>query len=290
MEIQEEPVKNSRQQSFDVFELAIEEVYTRIAKRVREDSEKQGCLTPMIVLDSLTPEPELIKIEVNLVEMVQDERYKDINFAITPAGNTYLYSNTYMTKEQADVLAENEEVTAIIAEKIRDNSRREGILTAAGSLIPANIDNSAAQVSELSLLIKEISGDERYQDIKCLSVPNKGDYYYSGKYITAHYAEILARAQADDPCAQIAATVREDSKIYPRATSVLYLTDPVFGLQAEKLDEYIDKLLANEHGYADIKLVIASNGAGYLYSNLFLEEAMAKAQAEWNEVGRWDNP
>jgi hypothetical protein len=36
--------------------------------------------------------------------------------------------------------------------------------------------------------------------------------------------------------------------------------------------------------------VLASNGAGYLYSNLFLEEALAKAQAEWNEVGRWENP
>jgi hypothetical protein len=64
----------------------------------------------------------------------------------------------------------------------------------------------------------------------------------------------------------------------------------VFGLDPIKLDGYIDKLLANKPEYADIKIVLASNGAGYLYSDLFLEEALAKAQAEWNEVGRWDNP
>lgn len=289
METREEPAKESRQESFDVFELAIQEIYSRIAKRIREDSEKRGCLTPLIVLDSLTPEPELLKIEVNLVEMIQDERYKDISFATTPACNTYLYSSTYLSKEDADILAENEEVQAVIAEKIRDNSRRGGTLTAAGTLIQADAENSAEQVAELRAVIKEMSADERYQDIKSIPVPSKDDYYYSGKYIVAHYAEILARAEADDPAAQIAATVREDSRIYPRPTSVLYLTDPVFGLDPAKLDGYIDELLAKPE-YGDIKLVRASNGAGYLYSDLYLTEAMAKADAEWNEVGRWDSP
>jgi hypothetical protein len=290
MDTLEQPVQNSRQQAFNVFEMAIEEIYARIGVRVREDSEKRGCLTPMIILDSLTPEPELIKIEVNLVEMVADKRYQDICFATTPAGNTYLYSSTYISKENADILAANEDVTAVIAEKIRDNSRRGGTLTDTGSLIRADDGNRPAQVAELRALIEEMSGDERYQDIKSIPVPSKGDYYYSGKYVTKRYAEILARAEANDPCAQIATTVREDSKIYPRPTSVLYLTDPVFGLDPIKLDGYIDKLLANKPEYADIKIVLASNGAGYLYSDLFLEEALAKAQAEWNEVGRWDNP
>jgi len=281
--------EESRQQSMDVVKLAIEEIYGRIVKKVREDSEQRRCLTPFIVLDSLTPEPELMKIEVNLVEMVQDERYKDISFATTPAGNTYLYSSNFLSKEDADILAANEDILAVIAEKIRDNSRRGGTLTAVESLFSADAENNEERINELRAAIEEMSDDDRYQDINSIPVPAKGDYYYSSKYITEQYARILARAEAKDPAAQIAATVREDSKLYPRPTSVAYLTDPVFGLDPAKLDVFIDELLAKPE-YNDIKLVLASNGAGYLYSNLYISEALAKSDAEWNEVGRWNNP
>jgi hypothetical protein len=289
MEIREELVKENKQGTFDIFEIASQEIYARIAKRVREDSEKRHCLTPFIVLDSLTPEPELMKIEVNLVEMVRDERYQDISFATTPAGNTYVYSVTYISKEDADILAENEEIEAAIAEKIRDNSRRGGTLTAAGSLIPDDAENRDEQIAELRLVVGKMATDKLYQDVKSVPVPSKGDYYYSVKYISEHYAEILARAESDNPVAQIAATVREDSKIYPRPTGVLYFTDPVFGIDLAKLDGYIDELLSKPE-YSDIKLVRASNGAGYLYSDLYLAEALVKADAEWKEVGCWDSP
>jgi hypothetical protein len=285
MEAKEDP----RQQSTDVFEVALEEIYTRIGKKVREDSEKRGSLTSLFALDALTPEPELMKIEVNLVEMVLDERYKDIKFAVTPAGNTYVYSETYITKEDADILAQNEEYGAVIAEKIRDNSKRQAKLTSIDSFISPDIENKTEQVEQLRTALEELSADERYLDIKPTPVPNKGNYYYSDRYITANYAEILARTEANDPCMQIAATVRNDSKLYPRPTNVLFFTDPVFGLGPEKLDVYIDELLAKPE-YGDIKLVRASNGAGYLYSDLYLTEAMVKADAEWNEVGRWDSP
>jgi len=285
MEANEEP----RQESTDIFKVAIEEIYARIAKKVREDSEKPGLLTPLIALDSLTPEPELMKVEVNLVEMVQDERYKDICFAITPAGNTYLYSSTHITKEDADILAQNEEYEAVIAEQIRDNSKRLGKLTGPASLIQPDTENQTEQVEQVKAILEEMSADERYLDIKPIPVPDHGNYYYSDRYITANYAEILARTEANDPCAQIAATVRNDSKLYPRPTGVLYFTDPVFGISLEKLDAYVDELLSKPE-FKDIKLVRASNGAGYLYSDLYLTEALAKAAAEWNEIGRWDNP
>ena len=287
MEASEEP----RQESTDIFKVAIEEIYARIAKKVREDSEKPGSLTPLIALDSLTPEPELMKVEVNLVEMVQDERYKDISFAITPAGNTYLYSNQFITKEDADVLAENEEISAVLAEKIRDNSKREAKLTSPDSLLPSETENEnrEEQIKELREALGEMMSDERYQDIESVVVAKKGDYYYSSRYITANYAEILARAEANDPLSQIAATVRNDSKLYPRPTAVLYLTDPAFGLDPKNLDIDIDELLSKPE-YGDIKLVRASNGAGYLYSDLYISEALAQADAEWNEVGRWNNP
>jgi len=287
MAIQGEP----RQEAFDVFEVAIEEIYSRIGKKVREDSEKKGCLTTLVALDSLTPEPELMKVEVNLVAMVQDERYQDISFAITPAGNTYLYSNLFISREDADVLAENEEIESVLAEKIRDISKREGKLTSPDSLLTSEKENEnrEEQVKELREAIGEMGGDERYKDIESVAVKGKGDYYYSSRYITASYAEILARAEANDPLSQIAATVRNDSKIYPRATGVLYLTDPVFGLDPKTLDISIDELLLRPE-YQDIKLVRASNGAGYLYSELYISEAFAKANAEWNEVDRWNNP
>lgn len=285
MEASEEP----RQESTDIFKVAIEEIYARIAKKVRGDSEKPGSLTPLIALDSLTPEPELMKVEVNLVEMVQDERYKDICFAVTPAGNTYLYSETYITKEDADILAENEEAGAVIAERIRDDSKRLAKLTSPAFLIQPDTENQIEQVEQVKAILEEMPSDERYQDIKSIPVPNKGNYYYSSRYITANYAEILARTEANDPCDQIAATVRNDSKIYPRPTGVSYFTDPVFGISLEKLDAYVDELLSRPE-FKDIKLVRASNGAGYLYSDLYMIEDMAIATAEWNEIGRWDSP
>ncbi len=285
MEASEEP----RQESTDIFKVAIEEIYARIAKKVREDSEKPGSLTPLIALDSLTPEPELMKVEVNLVEMVEDERYKDICFAITPAGNTYLYSETYITKEDAESLAKNEEAEAVIAERIRDDSKRLAKLTSPASLIQPDTENQTEQVEQVKAILEEMPSDERYQDIKSIPVPNKGNYYYSSKYITANYAEILARTEANDPCAQIAATVREDSKLYPRPTNVLFFTEPVFGIALEKLDACVDQILSKTE-FADIKLIRASNGAGYLYSSLYLNENLARAAAEWNEIGRWDSP
>ena len=283
--------EESKQETIDVFKVAIEEIYSRIARKVREDSEKKGCLTTLVSLDSLTPEPELMKVEVNLVEMVQDERYKDISFVITPAGNTYLYSNLFISKEDADILAENEEIEAVLAEKIRDISKREAKLTSPDSLLTpeSKENNREEQIKELREAIGEMSSDERYKDIESVSVKDKGDYYYSNRYITANYAEILARAEAGDPLSQIAATVRNDSKIYPRATGVLYLTDPVFGLDPKTLDVQIDELLSRPE-YKDIKLVRASNGAGYLYSDLYISEALARANAEWNEGDRWNNP
>lgn len=285
MEANEEP----RQESTDIFKVAIEEIYARIAKKVREDSEKPGSLTPLIALDSLTPEPELMKVEVNLVEMVQDERYKDICFAITPAGNTYLYSSTHITKEDADILAQNEEIQAVLAEKIRDNSKRLAKLTGADSLIAGEAENREERVEEVRAVIEGMPADERYKDIKSIPVSKRGNYYYSSRYITANYAEILARTEANDPCAQIVATVRNDSKLYPRPTAVSYFTDPVFGIKLENLDSYVDEILSKPE-FKDIKLVRASNGAGYLYSDLYISGAFAQADAEWNEIGRWNNP
>ena len=258
------------------------QILAKIAGRVRDDSKNKGELTSAALL---AVEPA--RLQSCLAEMAKSETFKDIKSIATATGDAYLYSDSSISRKDAENLAFAEEVRSQIVSKVREDSGKLIKLTAVtslGALIPG------AETDKIDVHLSAILKDERYQDVKLITNSKKTRYLYSENAITQTYAEILARAGANDPVATIAETVRDESRIYPRPTKVDLFTVEIFNINPDRLGEYIAELVKNPE-YGDIKQLKASTGATYLYSTLYIKsEDWVKYMVEWEEVGRHQNP
>lgn len=179
-----------------------------------------------------------------------------------------------------------EEIQTGIAERVREDSQNLSKLTCVDSLCTPVSD---LEPDRVQVILADMGKDDRYKDIKSLAASTGAVYLYSETYITKNYAEILARAEANDPCATIAATVRDESRIYPRPTNIELFKDRVFNIDPDEVETHITRTLEQQE-FNDIKLILASTGASYLYSNLYMSEDYAKSLVEWEEVEQYDNP
>ncbi len=170
--------------------------------------------------------------------------------------------------------------------KVREESKNLAKLTGVDSLCTAN---PGVETDKVEANVAEVQKDNRYRDIKSVVASTSTIYLYSETYITKNYADILVRAEANDPCATIAATVREDARIYPRATKVEFFKNPIFNIDPEKLEEHITSTLERPE-FKDVKLINASTGTRYLYSTLYMNEDYARSLIEWEEVEELENP
>jgi hypothetical protein len=167
-----------------------------------------------------------------------------------------------------------------VAERIRTDSRA-AVLTdpAVFATEPFSLDEE-----ELARVMGELAQDEAYADI--VRTPNErtgAEYLHSTTFLSAVYATHLIRSQADDPTYLIAQTVRENSEIYPKPTSLEFFELEPFGLKFDDVLTHMKAILTDE-AYADIKPVTVSNGMVYLFSDKFLSQAQAQALAQWVEV------
>jgi hypothetical protein len=242
----------------------IPQILMQIGEWVRADSKNKGKLTSVDLLAMTVPEP--IRIQFYVDEMVKSEAYKDIKRIASANGSLYLYSENTVLRKDAERFTYYEEVRGQIVSRVRDDSSKLVKLTtvtALGTLIPgAELDKIDNQLIRL---------------------------LYSESHMTRNYAELLALAEANDPLATIAATVRNDSRIYPRPTKLEIFAVPIFNINPDALDKYASELVKLPE-YKDIKLVKASTGAIYLYSDLYLNADLVKATVEWEEIGKHQNP
>jgi hypothetical protein len=105
-----------------------------------------------------------------------------------------------------------------------------------------------------------------------------------------YYALLLTRVAAQDPCATIAETVRDESKRYPRPTNVLLFMEKLFGMKEADLKASISALQRRPE-FSDIKtLVHPTTGGFYLFSSRYLDEDTASSMMDWQEVGKDANP
>jgi len=186
-----------------------------------------------------------------------------------------------VTAESANVPAED--VFSIIAEKVREKSMNEARLVSLTSILPDMTPEEAGAK------LVGLAEDEHFQDIKALKASTGTVYLYSATYITDNYAGILIRAEENDPCVTIAATVRNEAKTYPRATRTEYFMNPIFNINPDELDKHIAGTMERPE-FKDIKSITASTGTRFLYSDLYLNEGYARSLIEWEEVGQYDNP
>lgn len=263
---------------------AVEVTYAAIADRVRADSINGARLTRLEAIAPLTPEPE--KLQALVRGMTSAQGYEDIHLLLAAHGDRYLYSDKAFTRQQAERFAFGDEVRSRIAAQVRDDSSKTVKLTpvgALGTLIPG------AEPDKIDAHLTLLLSDEVYGDVRLITNGKGVRFLYSEASMTRTYAEILARAEAKDPCETLAATIRDDSRIYPRPTRLEIFNAPVFGIDPDDLDRLVREV-ANRPQYKDIKLVKASTGAVYLYSDLYLGADWVTATVEWEEVGKYQNP
>ncbi len=257
-----------------------------IAEKVRDDSQNLTKLTSADTVNLLLADLEADKVAVNLADMQKDKKYQDIKSVGASTGTVYLYSETYITKSQAEILVQTEGIKTKIAEKVREDSKNLTKLTGIDSLCTAD---PVLEMDKVKASLAEMERDDRCQDIKSVVSSTGALYLYSETYITRNYADILVRAEANDPCATIAATVRDEARIYPRPTDIEFFNNPIFNINPEELEGHLASTLERQE-FKDIKLINASTGARYLYSELYMDEDYARSLVEWEEVGEEENP
>jgi hypothetical protein len=169
-----------------------------------------------------------------------------------------------------------------IAELVREHSLDHAILTPMASL---EVDEKPLEPEERERLVQEVLADPECGDLRLLRTSKGAAYFYSTLHMSDGYARILLRVEEDNPYETIAATVREESELYPRPTPIAALRNPTFGLEADRVEQLAREVVQLEQ-YKDIKLIEASTGAIYLHSDRFLDAEWARSLVEWEEVGK----
>ena len=258
------------------------DIQTRIAEKIRADSGERMRLTGVAAVEALFTGDDP---DVRFEEMMADPRFEDIKWLTSPTGQALFYSDRHMTADQAAAESALESALVSVSEQVRSDSREIALtpMEVAVALLPETLREEPATVLERMAVVPAC------EDIKQVAGPTGAEYLHSDRYISSSYARILARAEANDPLVTIAETVREESRVYPRVTSLATFEQAVFNIDPQELDGHIERLLSDE-SYADIKKTVVSNGAVYLFSERHLDPRLAARQAEDAELGDELNP
>lgn len=262
-----------------------DEIQTRIADKVRGDSQNLARLTSVDTVNLLLSDIEIDEPAVSLADMQGDKRYQDIRSVVASTGAVYLYSETYITKNQAEIRVQTEDAKVKIALRVREDSKNLAKvigIDVLDSLVP---DLEPEKTKDC---VAELLEDDRYRDITSVVASTGAVYLFSETHMTRSYADILVRAEVNDPCATIAATVRDEARIYPRATRIEFFENPIFNIDPEELERHLASTLERPE-FGDIKLIGASTGARYLYSDSYMSEDYARSLIEWEEVDQFEN-
>ncbi len=158
-----------------------------------------------------------------------------------------------------------EDLHVKLAEKVRGDSKYLSELTSATALAPVQAGSNGGNIE--ANFAEIVANMDDYRDIRSVVGPTGKVYYYSVTYMTDNYARILARVKTGDPCLTIAETVREESRVYPRATNTELFKYGLFKIDRDALDQYVARTLEL---YEDIKSLATPSGSVFLYSNKYL--------------------
>lgn len=269
-----------------VQKIAVDVIYIAIADKVRTDVAELGKPIPVESLGALFPDMKPEEVVEHLGAMVKIEKYQDVHVYVSPCAAAYLYSDKSIAPEQAIEQVIAAETQEQIVSKVREESQKTFQLTAIDALPVLFPELEPERVYQYA---RATVGIEDCPDIKLITSPANVGYLYSDKFMTDNYAVLLARTVAKNPYITIAETVREESRVYPRPTKVAQFYDPFFQIDGEQMQTIVENLLQKQE-YQDIKKIVASTGAIYLYSTKYLEPGAAQWQVQWEEVEKDNNP
>lgn len=268
-------------------EPTVAEIKAKIAETVRTNAEKHSRVTPADIVFALVPGSRPEDKTAILEEMAADDGYADIKAVTTASGGAFFFSLTYFDVDQATSKSRIEETKVAIAEKVRGDSKNAVKLTPVGDL---HVPIPGMERDEIAVVLEEMQADPTYADVKSITASTGDLFFYSNRHMSDYYALLLGRVAAKDPCATIAATVRDESRIYPRPTCVQLFTEKLFGIAPCDLKPIVDEMLLKPE-YVDIKMMVhPETGGVYLYSSQSLDERTAWAEMHYQEVVVPANP
>lgn len=264
-----------------------DEQKSRIADRIRKDSAERAALTPVEDAAALVPEGTQGGLQSLLEEMATEPAYADIKAVTTDSGLVFLLSVKHLPAIEAIGKSRIEDVKFKIAEKVRADSRDGAVLTPVASLLTLAPGMDQEGVADL---LQEMRTDPRYADVKPTNASTGEGFRYSVHHMSDYYAVLLTRAAGKDPCATIAETVRDESRIYPRPTCVQLFQEKLFEISACELESAVETMLRRPE-FEDIrKMVHPDTGGIYLFSSKHMNDDLAYSMMDWQEVGKDANP
>ena len=165
-----------------------------------------------------------------------------------------------------------------LADRVRSASRARGVV---------RLDDVWTGTEEEFLHVARGGAVSGLEDIALIRDGGR-TYVYSERLMTSQYALLAARAESEDLPYIIAETVRSDSVVYPRPTSVQFFCGAPYFLSPDMVAAAVEAL-SSDPQYADIRQLRASDGSLYLYSAEHMHPAYAQSLAEWDAVGRFQN-
>ncbi|MBC2854315.1 hypothetical protein [Cetobacterium sp. 2G large] len=170
----------------------------------------------------------------------------------------------------------------ILAQSIREASKLGKLI----SKYELEREPLKIKASKIERVIEELKNSEKTKDIDIIRGKTEV-YFYSKDYISNAYRDVLFNLKEKNIQEVIIDLVRKESQLYPRPTSLeIFKLSP---FNRDDIEDLIDEIIKNKE-YIDIKIVEASNGAKYLFSDTYMIFGHAKGLCEWVEVGQFENP
>lgn len=170
----------------------------------------------------------------------------------------------------------------ILAQSIREASKLGKLI----SKYELEREPLKIKASKIERMIEELKSSEKTKDIDTIRGKTEV-YFYSKDYISNTYRDVLFNLKEKNIQEVIIDLVRKESQLYPRPTSLeIFKLSP---FNRDDIEDLIDEIIKNKE-YIDIKIVEASNGAKYFFSDTYMIFGHAKGLCEWVEVGQFENP
>ena len=262
----------SRRQGDNVSNKQLE---SRIAKMVREDSKTLVRPTSTASLMALAPGLSADITDDAVIDLVSKEKYWDIKRVRAVTRHNYLFSNMYLTQEQAERSALIGEFKTDLVDRVRESSREERPvrLSSVASVGPA------LRTHEIEAGLAEIAADAECSDIKQVVVFSGAAFLYSDLFMAKDRAE--ARARGDELERKALTLVREDSQYSAKVTRFEKLATIAPDPKEGEIEHVLDTIMKNN---PDVIRLPGLTGPGYFFSNRHMTENYAKILARVEEA------
>jgi hypothetical protein len=249
------------------------ELVPAIAEAVRSTAETTGNPSGTAILMKVAGGISQDEFDASMAKMAEDEAYSDIKSVVAFTGYTYYYSDRHISDEDAAEKARAEELRVKILLEVRSDSKYDTKLTNIATLDKIAPDT---RPGEIDARIEDILQIPACKDIIVKTTDSGERFAFSTLFMTEEYAGLLLRTESKNPAYVIAETVREESRVYPRATNAEIFKFSIFGLDRNHAEEDLARTLEL---YEDIKIVPGTGDDTYLYSDLYLSEGAAETSA-----------